>query len=420
MTALICAVTAPLKAEERGVSLQEIIDFARENNGELKSLREEAGIGEASKIRASLSPNPVLDLEGTTGSLTGSESKNRLSIGVSQEFLIGGKREKRLAVAESELAGFGSRVKDAERLLLLAIKTEFHDLFLAEGRLDLAHKSQELNNKLLQITQKLLEAGDIAELDVNLVKVEVARDEGRILEAERELVPARQRLLALMGAAPLENLKIASPPEAQPFAMNLAELKSLALTCRPDLQTATSEKSKGEAALVLAQAERLPNVTGGVAFSRDSEITSFPGVDERSTDYLIDLKLSVPIPFFDRNQAAIKEAQARKSSATSRHLFVRQSVAREVEAAHARVVTAEKSLSVYDKEIFPQLMKNLQLVQEAYRLGEVGILAMLEEQKKFAEVNDDYLVALHARNTALAKLEAAVAVELSERDGGNK
>jgi len=43
------------------------------------------------------------------------------------------------------------------------------------------------------------------------------------------------------------------------------------------------------------------------------------------------------------------------------------------------------------------------MVQEAYRLGEVGILTVIEEQKKFFEVNDGYLAALYNRQTALDK-----------------
>ncbi|KAF0215402.1 MAG: cobalt-zinc-cadmium resistance protein [Geobacteraceae bacterium] len=420
VTAVICAATAPLQAEERAVTLQEIMAIAKENNGDLKALREEVGIGEAVKIKAGLFPNPVLDLEGTTGALTGSSSENRVSFGVSQEFLTGGKREKRLAVAESELMRFGSRIKDAERLLLLDVKTGFYDLLLVESRLELAHKSQELNNQLLQITKERLVAGDIAELDVNLARVETARSEGRKIEAERELVPSRQRLLSLMGAPTLTDLKIAGSPESKPFAANPAELKALALNNRPDLQVLAAEKSKGEAELSLARAERLPNVTAGIAVSRESTALPVGGGEDRDTDYLIGLKLSVPIPFLDRNQAALKEAQTRKSSAEIRQAFVRQSIEREVEAAHARFVTAEKSQNIYAREIIPQLTENLKLVQEAYRLGEVGILAVIEEQKKFIEVNDGYLTALYNWNIAAAKLEAAVGIELKKDDGGNK
>ena len=420
MAAAICATSAPLQAEDKIVTLPEIMAIARENNGELKALREEIGIGESGKIRAGLYPNPVLELNGASGALTGSSSENRLGIGVSQEFLIGGKRAKRQAVAESELARFANRLKDAERLLLLEVKTGFYDLLMTESRLDLALKSQELNNQLLQITKERLAAGDIAELDVNLVRVETARSEGRKIEAEQELIPARQRLLSLMGAPALTDLKIAGNPKTKPFTVNLAELKAMALKNRPDLQAMAAEKNKGEADLSLAQAERLPNVTAGVGFSWERSETSLGGLQERNTDYLIGLKLSVPLQIFDQNQAGIKEAQTRKSSAEIRQAFVRQSIEREVEAAHARLASAEKTVNIYSKDIIPQATENLKLVQEAYRLGEVGILAVIEEQKKFIEVNDGYLTALYSWNSAVAKLEAAVGAELKKVDGGNK
>ena len=419
MVAVICTVSVPLQAEERVVTLQEIMTVAKENNGDLKALREEVGIGESGKIRAGLYPNPVLYLEGTSGAVTGSSSENRASIGISQEFLIGGKREKRLAVAESELTRFTSRIKDAERLLLLEVKTAFYDLLMAESRLNLAHKSQELNNQLLHITKERLAAGDIAELDVNLARVETARSEGRKIEAERELVPGRQRLLSLMGAPALTYLKITGTPVIKPFIENPAELKAMALENRPDLQAMAAERNKGEAEISLAQAERLPNVTAGVGFSWERSETSLGGLEERNTDNLIGWKLSVPLQIFDRNQAGIREAQARKSSAETRQAFVRQNIEVEVEAAHTRLASAEKSLKIYTEEIIPQLTENLKLVQEAYRLGEAGILAVIEEQKKFIEVHDGYLTALHSWNSAVAKLEAAVGVELQKVDGGN-
>ena len=420
MTTLTVTTTAQLHASERAVTLPEIIAIAKESNGELRALREELGIGEAGRIKAGLYPNPVLDLEGATGALTGSSSESRLSFGVSQEFLTGGKREKRLAVAESELVRFGGQIRNAERLLLLEVKTGFYDLLLLENRLDLAHESQELINQLLQITRERLAAGDIAELDVNLARVEAARGEGRKVEVERELVPARQRLLSLMGSSAMEELKITDSQGMTSFALNLAELKSMALKNRPDLRALESEISKGEAEVTLALAERIPNLTAGIAVSRESTLTSVGALDDRSTDYLIGLKLSVPIPFFDQNQAALKEARIRKSSAGIRQASVRQSIEREVEGAHTRLATAEKSLNIYTMEIIPQLLENLKLVQEAYRLGEVGILAVLEEQKKFSEVSEGYLSALYSRNAALAKLEAAVGIELNKFDGGKK
>lgn len=420
VAALIGMATASAHAEEKAVTLQQIIAIAKEQNRELKALREEKGIGEAGRLRAGLYPNPVLELDGATGAMTGSSGENRLAVGVTQEFLIGGKREKRLAVSDAELLRFDNRFKDAERQLLVEIKTGYYDLLLAEGRRDLANRSSELNNQLLQIARERFGAGEIAELDVNLAKVETARSAGRNIEVERELVPLQQRLLSLMGASSMENLRLAAPSETKSITANLAELKTLALDKRPDLWAATAEKNKGEAEVSLAEAERLPNVTAGIGIGWERSVTSLGGLEERNTDYLIGLKLSVPITVFDRNQAGIKEALAKKSSAEIRQQFIRQNIEREVESVYWRLTTAEKSLNIYAREIIPQLTENLKLVQEAYRLGEVGILAVIEEQKKFIEVNDSYLTALYNRNSAGAKLEAAVGVELQKDDGGNK
>lgn len=411
LATVVFAAAPPLQAEQRAVTLQEVIASARVNNGDLKALREEVEIGAAGKIRAGLYPNPVLELEGTTGALTGNASENSISVGVSQEFLTGGKRGKRLAVADSELVSYESRIKEAERQLLLELKSGFYQLLWAESRLDLAQKSLELNNQLLQITRERFAAGDIAELDVNLARVESARSEGRKAEVELELIPDRLRLLSLMGAPLTETLSVVGSLEQKPFAADLAEIKVLALENRPDLRQLAAAKSKGEAELALARAERLPNLTAGIALSRESSVVSFQGMDDRDTEYLVGLKLSVPIPYFDKNQAGLKEARARKSSAESRHLFARQSVEREVEAAYARLAAADKALAIYAREILPQLTENLKLIQEAYRLGEVGIQPVIEEQKKFVEVSEAYLAAQFGRSTSLAKLEAAAGLD---------
>lgn len=420
VAALAGIAATPARAEERAATLEQVIAMAKENNGELKALRSEKGIGEAGRTRAGLYPNPVLELDGATGVMTGSSGENRLTVCVSQEFLIGGKRDKRLAVFDAELLRFDNRFKDTERRLIAEIKTGYYDLLLAEGRRDLANKSRELNNQLLQIARERFGAGEIAELDVNLAKVETARSAGRSIEAERELVPLQQRLLSLMGVSPTENLQLAAPTETKSIAANLAELKTLALDKRPDLQAVAAEKNKGEAEVALAEAERLPNVTAGVGIVWERSVTSLGGLEERNTEYLIGVRLSVPITIFDRNQAGIKEALAKKSSAEIRHQFIRQNIDREVEAAYWRLTTSEKSLYIYAQEIIPQLTENLNLVQEAYRLGEVGILAVIEEQKKFIAVNEGNLSALHDKNRAMAQLEAAVGIELNNLDGGAK
>ncbi len=417
-TVCVVAGETPAFAGPKSFSLQQAVKYSLHHNGDLKALREERRVREAGWIKAGLYPNPVLGLDGTTGTLSGSPYENRISVAISQEFLTMGKRGKRLQVAEKELQGFDRQIENSSRLLAEDVKTSFLNLLLAEKRMELSERSIALNKQLLAIAKQRFEADDIPELDMNLAKVEVARREGKKVEAESEFFLVKARLLALMGLPPDEAASFSSVLETKPLTKALAELKDLALAKRPDVRALEAEKEKGEAAVILAKAEAIPNITAGLGYQRENKSIEVAGNDVKGLDNLIGLRFSIPIPLFDRNQAGVHEAQGRKGSAETRFLFIRQVVEREVAAAYTRLITMEKSLLIYSKDIMPQLEENLKLVQEAYRLGEVGILSVIEEQKKFFEVSDGYLAALYNRQTALVKLEAAIGMELSSETSG--
>jgi cobalt-zinc-cadmium efflux system outer membrane protein len=411
---LFCfALDTPLFAQEIKFNLTQTILFSLQNNGNLKSLREERGIHDAGRTRAGLLPNPTLELEGGTGALTGSSNENKLSIGVSQEFFLTGKRNIRLVIAEQELEMFCCQVIDRERMLREEVKIAFYDVILAEQRIALADRFIMLNRQLLDVATERLAAGDIPELEMNLVKVELSRSEGARIDSERTLTQNQAKLWTLMGAPLGEYPAIAGTFAAEiSMTKNLDDLKQLALMKRPDLKSMEAEKIRDEANITLAQAEGTPNLMAGLSLNRDTTAMAIDGVEGKDTAYTIILKLSIPIPVFDKYQAGMQEARARRSSTESHLLAVNRKIEREVEAAYASYLNSEKVLSLYKSNIIPQLEENLKLTQEAYRLGEVGILAVIQEQKKFFEVSEGYLTALHDRQVTLAKLESAAATEL--------
>lgn len=406
--------STPALADGQALSIPQVIEYSLQNNGELKSFREEKGIRDAGKVRAGLLPNPTLDLEAGTGALTGSKNENSLALGLSQEFVLAGKRDKRLSIAERELEIYRWQLADKERLLRDEVKTAFYDAVLAKERVTLADRAIALNRQLLEVAKERLAAGDIPELEMNLIKVELARSEGARIESAKTMLQNQWRLWTLMGLAVDNRPEIAGTLEADTIvAKPLAGLKQLASANRPDIRALEVERTRGEADIALARAEQIPNLTAGLVVSRDTTAMEIGGVEGKDTAYTIGVKLSVPIPLFDRNQAGIQEATAKKNGSESRLTTAARTVEREVETAYATFQNAMAVLSLYKSDIIPQLEENLKLTQEAYRLGEVGILAVIQEQKKFFEVSDGYLAAQHGRQIALVKLESAIATELS-------
>jgi len=404
----------PVWAETQQTSLSQLIDYAMKNNGNLKAYRVEKGIREAAKVRAGLLPNPVVEFDASTGALTGSGSDSGLGLGISQELLLAGKRDKRRNVADREMEVYQWQLEDQERLVRAEVKFAFFDTMLATKRIDLANRAIELNRQLLEITKDRLAAGDIPELEMNLVKVELARSEGTKNEVNRALRQSQSRLFTIMGVPIGETFPVSGifdPDVAIPKSLD--ELKRLAHEHRPDLKSIGSEKNRGEADILLAQAEKIPNLTAGLVVRRDTSSMEIGGVEGKDTAYTVGLKLSIPIPVFDKNQAGIQEATAKRNSAETRQTALNKIIGREVDAAFAIYQNSGEALALYKSRILPQLEENLKLTQEAYRLGEVGILAVIQEQKKFYEVNDSYLVAIYDHQISIAKLESTVGTELT-------
>ncbi|HEY5973491.1 MAG TPA: TolC family protein, partial [Geobacteraceae bacterium] len=255
---------------------------------------------------------------------------------------------------------------------------------------------------------------DIPELEMNLVKVELARSEAFRIDAARAENQSQSKLCTFMGLPIGESPELAGNLDTDvTMTKSLVDLKQIAHGQRPDLKALEAEKGRGDADIILAEAEGVPNLTAGIFYSHERRTDATGTGDENVRDNLLGIRLSLPLPLFDRNQAGVQEARAKRSNSESRLLAAKRNIEREIEAAYASYLNSEKVFSLYTTSIIPQLEENLQLTQEAYRLGEVGILSVIQEQKKFFEVSEGYLTALHDRQTALVKLESAVATELT-------
>jgi len=301
---------------------------------------------------------------------------------------------------------------ERERLLREEVKGAFYNALLAKQRVALAERAIALNRQLLDVARERLAAGDIPELEMNLVKVELARSKGARIEIAKTMLQSTSGLWKLLGLAPGTTPALSGDLDSAPaVTMGLVELQRLARANRPDLKALEAERARGEAVMALALAESIPNLTVGLMYSHQERADKTGAGEEKVRDNVIGLRFSLPIPVFDRNQAGIQEARAKRNGSESRLNAAVSNVERDVEAAYAGFQDATEVLALYTADILPQFEENLKLTQEAYRLGEVGILAVIQEQKKFFDINDGYLSALHDRQTALVRLESAVATE---------
>ena len=409
LQALVCL---PVLAEPLPRSINEIVVLAMKHSAELAALEKEAAAKQSLAIQAGIISNLTLELQGVTGSLTGSPEELSVSIGVNQELPLNGKLRLRREAIQREAEVVQRQRDNAARLLKDEVAALALDLALADKRRELAAGQVALNQKLVRITDERFKAGDIPELELNLANVELARAGSRLLEVERERIPLRIKIASLTGLNE-SDIKLSVNLSAPIVSPKIRDIVMKALASRQDLLALAIERDKAETETRLAKAEALPNLTAGLFVQWQRGSTEVGGMSSTNSDTQLGLRLSMPIPVFDRNQGGRAAAKARLDAADSRRLALERSIIAEVETAVSRLSASEQILEQFEKGIIPQLTENLKLTQEAYRIGEVGILSVIEEQKKFFEVNDGYLSTLHSRRVALIRLETAVAADLA-------
>ncbi|HLE63259.1 MAG TPA: TolC family protein, partial [Pyrinomonadaceae bacterium] len=108
---------APYYDPLQGSSSEDVVRRALLSNAELAAARLDINRARTRVRQAGLRPNPILEFEQTTGRLTGSAGERETTVGVALPVELGGKRHRRIELAQAELEAAEAEVADRERRL---------------------------------------------------------------------------------------------------------------------------------------------------------------------------------------------------------------------------------------------------------------------------------------------------------------
>ncbi len=399
-----------------GLTIERLVESGGSRRADLLAARQRLAIAQGRLQQARLRPNPTLDAEYGSPRFLGGEAESDFSVGVSQVFELGGKRARRVAVAELDLQQARAEVLALERQFAVGIRTAYTRAVSAARQLDVIEKLLAADAELVRVTDARLKEGDVAPLDANLVRVESDRLRVQQIEARSELETALLEIRTLAGLDVAEPLRLA-PQTDRPLRLELglSELTETALRERADLQAATIGERLGSARINLAKSQATPNIAAAVRYSRSKEIIDLPEtVGGRLTDKSNELTfgVSIDIPIFNRNQGEIASATGERLQATRNREFLEATIKRDVAVAYRQYRAAAEKLVLYATQILPRAEANLQTVRAAYGLGEFSVFEVVGEQRRLNENVTGYNQTLRDYYTALAQLETALGIAL--------
>ncbi len=398
-----------------GQSAQQLIDAAFQRRSDLIAARQKLAIAEGNLIQARLRPNPQLKSEyGSTAFLKPSPNPEYdFSTGITQLFETAGKRYKRIAVAELELAQAQAQVTAVERQAAADIRASFARALAAGRQLDTLQRLINAAEEQLRITSVRLNEGDVAPLDLNLVRNETDRLRAQVIKMRSDLEGEFISLRTLVGLNVGERLQIAPLPDRPPrLDLSLTELTDIALRERADLQAARLGEQAAAARLRLAQSQAVPNVSGSATYTRTRRVTDLPDVlgvgPVKQNENSLVFGVTVDLPILNRNQGQIASAIGEREQARAQREFLEATIKRDVALAFNHYHAAAETFVLYATQIIPRSEANLTSVRNAYAEGEFSVFDVLSEQRRLIDNQTSYNDALRDYYGALSDLERAL------------
>lgn len=416
---LLWSSLAPAQESSANQNATSLVDLAIARNRDLLAVQERIREAQALLQQAGVRPAPTLEVEGTTGRPLGTKGEEEFSAGYSRPIETGGKREKRIRVAEKALALAKAEHQERVRALAHDLRTREIDSISEREKLAALDLTSQINQEAYRLTEARVQKGDAALLDQQLLSVENNR-----LDVQRLTMQGRSEVIALevrrlAGITRDEPLPLAAAFTSDSGPLDLEHLKQLALDRRPDLQIVRVTQEQGGAEIALTEALSKADITVSARYAHRNSAFDELGFNPSGTlaplhdrDNIVTVGVSIPLLNRRRNQGNIDAAISRERSARLRREFLEGAIPLEVEAAYRRWTTARAALALLNRGVVDQSQKNLAVIRQAYQLGQLRLLDVLNEQRRLLDTQLAQIDAKAELARAQADLEHAVGGDL--------
>ena len=392
-----------------GTTADSAVAYALAHNGELEAARKEIEAARALVKQARLRANPKVDVNGAQ-QINGTDNSVMVSTMLPLE--LGGRRPARIKVAEGEVEIREREVTNRERMLAAEVRAKFGEALAQTLKLSFTGELVEANQQSFNLIAARVVAGATPPLEQNMALVELNRLRSMRESAEGKLEVTMFELRNLIGLKPEEPLRLRGdfsdlidqlPP--------VADATERALRERPDLQAFRAAESLAVARIAQARAEG--RLDASLSAGYEHMIFGFPvrGFDDagrlqpvQGGFHYLKFGVSLDLPIRNKNQGAIEAAVAESEAVGHRREFVELTVRREVASAYAQYERAARAMEIFRVGVREPARANLDVVRQTYELGSKTLIDYIGEQRRFIELENDFI------DTELAVYNARVEI----------
>ncbi|ALO27495.1 MULTISPECIES: TolC family protein [Leptospira] len=374
------------------------------NNLSLLAKRLEIEASKAEIIQTHLWDNPILSIDQNiynqnTNRYLDTTRNGQTTIQIEQIFVLAGKRDKRIRIAQWNTNTKEQDFYDLLRALKLELRVTFYKLSFLKKSLEFFDENINSIRKTIKSSEAVYKNRDILLSEVLRLKSILFRLETDRSEIVSDIIE-KENILKLLLNEPnyseaILEIETTDLDEKRNsiLAKSDQELLSIAFEKRPDLKALEFGIKAEQTNLALQRSLAIPDLTLGGSWDRAGNyINNYYG-----------FTVSISIPTFDRNQGNIRESELILASKKAKYEEKKIKIKAEVLSAVGKAKEKERLLLEY-KNSFTKDYQNLaSLMVENYRKK---YLTILEFSDFFEAYSDSFLKMLRLQSDRIGSLES--------------
>jgi len=401
-----CAAFAQ-SAPPQPITLDQALRILRTSSPLLRANQSHLEAVQAGEVGAALRVNPVLSLANqdfrafsASQFVPALSNAQEFTDSLAYTFERGGKRQLRVSSARAASAVQRDVNADAQRQLEFQLKSTFVAFILARRELDLAKQNLAEYQQAEEANQLRLSAGDISQTDFDRIRIDEARFQSDLFNAQAAVGQARAQLGAFLGYSDSRTLDVQGTLDVPQLALTLDALNATALDHRTDYLAAHDTVLKNSADVRLAKAN-------GAA-----DLTVQPEYKRNGPDNTLGVTFSFPLRIYDRNQGEKLRTARELDSSRFAETAAKLQVLSDVSQAWESYQSALSAQHLYSSDYLQRAKDVRERMTFSYEHGATNLLDYLDAVRAYRDVELASVTANAQLLTAIHQLSFATATEL--------
>ncbi|MBC9914720.1 TolC family protein [Chitinophaga varians] len=293
------------------------------------------------------------------------------SLQVQQLFKLAGKRNKAVQLAQSGVKMTEYQFFDLLRTLRFSLHDNFFDLYYKQQSQQTFGRQIAFLQQIVKVFEQQKAMGNIAPKEIIRIKSLLYDLQHDALELEKDIQQTQSDLALLIRVPATVNIQPQLPDTLAGVPVSGLSFQTLLDTAkanRYDLKIAQENVQYNNTNLRLQRSLAVPDVQLGFSYDKQGNF-------ERNYN---GLNISMPLPFFNRNQGNIKMAKAALENSKLQLNGTQDQLEHDVMNSLQQALKTEKLLQEFDPGFEQEYTTMMREVEKNYGLHNIGLLEFID------------------------------------------